>query len=202
MDRSRNLDHDELDKFVCSLDSLRCAIPDELVRHYLARAGFVSDDVRLERLIALSAQKFLADIAQDALSHSRLRTTSLAHHLTSSKKKAASAGETLVLTVDDLERALGEYGVQYRKPPYFADSTSAGMPSEAADPAMAPVNTTANAGNSTTAGANANGNSAAAAPAANSTTATGAATPAGVADTNNATNKVKPANAQAPAATS
>ena len=114
---SRTLDRDELEKFVSSLDSLRCAIPDELVRHYLARAGFATNDVRLERLIALAAQKFLADIANDALAHSRLRSQGR-------KKNDGS----LVLTVDDLERALREYGVTYRKPPYFADSVDAGAP--------------------------------------------------------------------------
>eukprot|EP00171_Calliarthron_tuberculosum_P006649 IDg6649t1 len=102
MDKSRTLDRDELEKFVASLGTQQCAIPDELVRHYLAHAGFITKDVRLERLIALAAQKFLADIAFDAIMHSRLRTQATP----STTKKKIVHDARIVLTIDDLERAL------------------------------------------------------------------------------------------------
>lgn len=137
MDRTRTLDRDELEKFVASLGKQQCAIPDELVRHYLAHAGFVTKDVRLERLIALAAQKFLADIANDTIGHSRLRTQSIP-----STKKKVPTDTRIVLTIDDLERALREYGVPFRKPPYFADSVSAGAP----DPAPTAAGAAAAAG--------------------------------------------------------
>lgn len=131
MDRTRTLDGDELEKFVGSLGSLRCAIPDELVRHYLARAGFRTEDVRLERLIALAAQKFLADVANDALAHAKLRGAAQANP---AQRKRGPGSTPLVLTVDDLERALREFGVPYRKPPYFADTPEAGAPAPAPTP--------------------------------------------------------------------
>lgn len=120
MERSNNvsapLEREELEKFFVALSDYRPALPDELVRHHLARSGFQTADVRVERLIALAAQKFLADVARDAISQSRMRTP------VQSKKRDGK----LVLTVDDLERALREYGVTLKKPPYYADSVSAG----------------------------------------------------------------------------
>lgn len=139
MDRSRSLDRDEVEKFVSSLGSMECAIPDELLRHYLSRAGFATDDPRLERLIALAAQKFIADVAHDAISHSRLRQIANAPPT----KKKIERDPRIVLTVDDLERALHECGVMFRKPPYFADSLTAGAPEPAQvqKPASAPPGT-------------------------------------------------------------
>lgn len=135
MDRTRTLDRDELEKFVASLSEQEVAIPDELVRHYLSRAGFMTSDVRLERLVALATQKFLADIANDAIAHSRLRATVVQ---SASKKKLAHDAK-IVLTVDDLERALREYGVPFRKPPYFANTVNAGAPDPPPVAAAAPV---------------------------------------------------------------
>jgi transcription initiation factor TFIID subunit 10 len=140
MDRSRVLDQGEVEKFVASLADYKPAIPDELVRYYLSRAGFVTDDVRVERLIAVAAQKFIADIANDAIANSRLRAA--ATPASGSRAKAAAARDPKVtLTVDDLERALREYGVNLRKPPYFADSVSAGLPDTPAQPLHQPAQT-------------------------------------------------------------
>ena len=127
MDKSRTLDCEEVEKFLTTLSSYRPAIPDELVRYYLSRAGFQTDDVRLERLISLAAQKFIAEIAHDAISHCRLRQGAS----TSQSKKGAPKDVKLTLTIDDLERALREYGVVLKKPPYFADNVNAGAPEPA-----------------------------------------------------------------------
>ena len=43
-------------------------IPDELVTYYLNRSGFNCPDQRVKRLIAVAAQKFISDIATEALS--------------------------------------------------------------------------------------------------------------------------------------
>lgn len=92
-------DRASVENFMSTLDSLPCALPDALVRHHLSRAGFATDDVRLERLIALVAQAFLADVARATLSYTDRRWT----------EKAG-----VVLTVDDVQRAFrdgtGEFG--------------------------------------------------------------------------------------------
>lgn len=124
MDRSRDLDPEEVEKFIGSLSEYQPALPDELVRYHLSRAGFQTDDVRIVRLVALAAQKFVADVANDAVASSRLRAAPTGG---STRSKAAARDSKVSLTVDDLERALRDYGVNLRKPPYFADSVSAGV---------------------------------------------------------------------------
>ncbi|KAK8914185.1 hypothetical protein KSP39_PZI024271 [Platanthera zijinensis] len=44
-------------------------IPDELVEHYLGRSGFQCPDLRLTRLVAVATQKFISEVASDALQY-------------------------------------------------------------------------------------------------------------------------------------
>mmetsp|Transcript_581 Transcript_581/g.1960 ORF Transcript_581/g.1960 Transcript_581/m.1960 type:complete len:146 (-) Transcript_581:110-547(-) len=136
MERTRALDQEEVERFVASLADYHPVIPDELVRYYLAKSGFQCDDVRIERLVALAAQKFLADVAGEAVAHARSR------QFGTIGRGRQNVDTRLVLSTDDLERALREYGVKLQKPPYYADSASAGeqetKPSGAAGGTAAP----------------------------------------------------------------
>jgi transcription initiation factor TFIID subunit 10 len=72
---------------------------------------------RLIRLIALASQKFLSDIANDALQHCKMRTSS---QITQSSKNPKGPKEKkYVMTMEDLVPALQEYGITARKPHYF-----------------------------------------------------------------------------------
>jgi len=110
-------DASEVEDFIASLDDYQPTIPDEVTSYYLNRTGFVCTDVKMKRLIALAAQKFISDIANDALQYCKLR-----HQASQSKAK-----QKLVLTMDDLSRSLKEYGINLRKPEYFADRPTAGV---------------------------------------------------------------------------
>lgn len=123
MDRVNSMTSQELEAFLNSLTSHTTVIPDDVLRHFLAQSGFKTDDERVERLIGLAAQKFIADVSNDALSHARLRQSTMP-----APKKSVAKDAKLTLTVDDLERALRDYGVNLCKPPYFADSVTAGAP--------------------------------------------------------------------------
>uniref|UniRef100_A0A453R7B5 Transcription initiation factor TFIID subunit 10 n=1 Tax=Aegilops tauschii subsp. strangulata TaxID=200361 RepID=A0A453R7B5_AEGTS len=98
-------------------------IPDELVEHYLGRSGFHCPDLRLTRLVAVAAQKFISDIASDSLQHCKARVAAPVKDNKSKQPK----DRRLVLTMDDLSKALREHGVNLKHPEYFADSPSAGM---------------------------------------------------------------------------
>lgn len=126
MDRSRVLDQDEVETFLAELADYQPAFPDSLVQYYLTRAGFVTDDIRIQRLVAVAAQKFIADVANDAIANSRLRAAAApAPHGSRAK---TSRDPKITLTLDDLELALRDYGVNLKKPPYFADTLTAGVP--------------------------------------------------------------------------
>lgn len=63
----RHDDEAALTEFLSLLMDYTPTIPDELVEHYLGRSGFHCPDLRLTRLVAVAAQKFLSDIASDSL---------------------------------------------------------------------------------------------------------------------------------------
>ncbi|KAJ3195981.1 Transcription initiation factor TFIID subunit 10 [Irineochytrium annulatum] len=87
-------------------------IPDAVTDYYLARAGFECDDIRVKRLLALAAQKFIADIASDAFQHCKIRQQA-------QQSKDKKTIKRTVLTVDDLSGALAEHGINVKKPEYY-----------------------------------------------------------------------------------
>ncbi|KAG8756732.1 Transcription initiation factor TFIID subunit 10 [Serendipita sp. 396] len=103
-----------LAEFLLMLDDFKPLIPSEVTDYYLQRVGFDCEDERLKRLLALAAQKFVSDIAADAYSHARIRSGGARN-----KAGGAAAKIKTVLTMDDLTAALGEYGVNAKKPEYY-----------------------------------------------------------------------------------
>ena len=83
-------------------------IPDAITKPILNQAGFACDDLRVQRVISLAAQKFVTDIATDALHYSKQN---------GDKKNKT---RKMVLTVQDLSQALAEYGIKSVKPEYYA----------------------------------------------------------------------------------
>jgi len=125
-----------LAEFMLMLDDYEPLIPNEVTDYYLQRVGFESEDVRLKRLLSLAAQKFVSDIAADAFQYARLRTNASGgpgRPKAADKNVAGAAGPgtagassssakdktKTVLTMDDLSSALGEYGINARKPEFF-----------------------------------------------------------------------------------
>lgn len=98
--------------FIMQLEDCAPTIPDVVTSFYMNSAGFESQDPRMVRLISLVAQKFISDIAYDALQYSKVKASGQ-----NTKKQAKD--KKMVLTLEDLTPALEEYGIQARKPPYF-----------------------------------------------------------------------------------
>jgi len=90
-------------------------IPDAVTSHYLNMGGFQSDDKRIVRLISLAAQKYMSDIIDDALQHSKART----HMQTTNTPGGSKAKDRkFTLTMEDLQPALADYGINVRKVDY------------------------------------------------------------------------------------
>lgn len=100
-----------LTDFVQQLEDYAPTIPDSVTAFYLNRAGFEASDPRITRLISIAAQKFISDIANDALQHCKMKGT------VQSKNKGKD--KKLTLSMDDLTPALAEYGINVKKPAYF-----------------------------------------------------------------------------------
>lgn len=128
-----------LAEFIQLLDGYTPLIPDQVTDFYLEKVGFECHDVRLKRLLSLAAEKFVSDIAADAFQYARIRTNAGpggrprgapgAAGAPGGAGAAGGAGGALpagardrsrtVLTMDDLQAALGEYGINARRAEYF-----------------------------------------------------------------------------------
>uniref|UniRef100_A0A8C6IQF1 Uncharacterized protein n=1 Tax=Melopsittacus undulatus TaxID=13146 RepID=A0A8C6IQF1_MELUD len=99
--------------FLMQLEDYTPTIPDAVTGYYLNRAGFEASDPRIIRLISLAAQKFISDIANDALQHCKMKGTA------SGSSRSKSKDKKYTLTMEDLTPALAEYGINVKKPHYF-----------------------------------------------------------------------------------
>ncbi|KAI9101050.1 putative TAF10-TFIID and SAGA subunit [Phlyctochytrium arcticum] len=97
------------------LDEYRPVIPDIVTDHYLSRSGFECDDVRVKRLLALAAQKFVSDIAVDALQYCKIR----GQGPQPKDRKGAIKDKRTILTMEDLSLALADHGINVKKPEYY-----------------------------------------------------------------------------------
>ena len=101
-----------LSDFLLQLEDYTPTVPDAISEHYLHTAGFNATDPRIVRLVSLAAQKFISEIANDALQHCKTRG---ANQNTKTKGK----DRRYTLTMEDLTPAVAEYGIVVKKPHYF-----------------------------------------------------------------------------------
>jgi len=99
--------------FLMQLEDYTPTIPDAVTGYYLNRAGFEAADPRIIRLISLASQKFISDIANDALQYCKMKGTA------SGSSRSKTKDKKYTLTMEDLQPALAEYGVNVKKPYYF-----------------------------------------------------------------------------------
>ena len=109
--KSRGRLHDVLVKMPIS--DYSPTIPDAVTQHFLSTAGFETSDPRIVKLVSLASQKFVSDIANDALQHCKMRNAGQS----ASSKKGKDRKHTM--TTEDLSQALSDQGITLKKPPYY-----------------------------------------------------------------------------------
>ncbi|CAL8252122.1 unnamed protein product [Arctogadus glacialis] len=112
-DMKPSLSTTPLADFLMQLEDYTPTIPDAVTGYYLNRAGFEASDPRIIRLISLASQKFISDIANDALQYCKMKGTA------SGSSRNKTKDKKYTLTMEDLSPALTEYGVNVKKPYYF-----------------------------------------------------------------------------------
>jgi len=96
-----------------SLEGYTPTVPSSLTANILMSAGLSSPDPRIVSLVSLAAQKFISDLASDALAHCKMRQSGSNH------MKKVNKDKKYVMTTEDLAVALNEKGVAAKKPPYY-----------------------------------------------------------------------------------
>merc|ERR1712178_626721 len=97
--------------FMNNLQHYEPTIPDEVTRHFVNKGGVDTQDPRILRLFSVVAQKFVADIVVDALKDKQEKMKNAQNNIDPNAK--------MVLTAEDLNNVLSEYGVGSKKPPYY-----------------------------------------------------------------------------------
>merc|ERR1711948_6702 len=97
--------------FMNNLQHYEPTIPDEVTRHFVNKGGVDTQDPRILRLFSVVAQKFVADIVVDALKDKQEKMKNAQNNIDPNAK--------MVLTAEDLNNVLSEYGVSTKKPPYY-----------------------------------------------------------------------------------
>ena len=105
--------------FLMQLEDYSPTIPDAVTKYYLSTAGFETSDPRILRLVSLATQKFVSDVANDALQHCKMRGAGGGPGGPSGGGHKKNKDRKLVMTVDDLSQALQDQGISIKKPPYF-----------------------------------------------------------------------------------
>uniref|UniRef100_A0A915ETN7 Transcription initiation factor TFIID subunit 10 n=2 Tax=Ditylenchus dipsaci TaxID=166011 RepID=A0A915ETN7_9BILA len=97
--------------FFKDLESYTPTIPDSVALFYMRKNGITNADPRIVRLFSLAAQKFVSDIALDAMQQARIKGLGQVNKGTRETR--------FTLNNELLEPVLKEYGISTDRPPYY-----------------------------------------------------------------------------------
>ena len=95
-----------------ALEDYAATVPNNLTANILSRAGMETADQRMVTLVSLAAQKFISELASEALTNCKMRQAS------SNNIKKGNKVKKYAMTTDDLAIALQDKGIAVKKPPY------------------------------------------------------------------------------------
>ena len=107
--RQITFQNNEMPDFLLSLDSYASTVPEAVARYYMETSGVNIKDPRLPKLLALAADKFLAETIYQAREIAAMRIQNVK---TSSKRKSESLD---TLEMEDLESSLAQQRIHVCK---------------------------------------------------------------------------------------
>lgn len=79
------------------------------------RSGFECSDVRVKRLLALAAQRFISNIAEGAMQYYLMHSKGSE----SKDRKSAMKSKVKVLEMEDLSLSLADHGINVKRQEYY-----------------------------------------------------------------------------------
>ncbi|PSC70841.1 Transcription initiation factor TFIID subunit 10 [Micractinium conductrix] len=110
-----------LKELLDELEDYAPVVPDEVTHHALRQSGYDCKDARTVRFISIAAQRFLAQVLEEAHNAHKLRQMAPAPKLKEAGYDPRDRRD--LLTTEDLIKALDEYGVKVPRAPYYTTST-------------------------------------------------------------------------------
>lgn len=122
-----------VDKLYDGLAEAPLVVPVQLTQYLMRKGGQgpilynsnldereYNEDMRMAQVISFAAQRFMANILNDAMQHHKLRR--MAGQKALKEIGVDTKDPRRVLRTEDLTQALLEHGVDLRPPPYYVDA--------------------------------------------------------------------------------
>jgi len=106
---------DQVEPLLERLEGYTPTVSDATVQAILAQTGLKTQDPQVTRLISVAAQKFISDIAYDALQHCKMRGGG------KEQKKVSGRDKKFALATEDVAVALSDQGITVKKPQYYTN---------------------------------------------------------------------------------
>lgn len=106
-------EEDAFSKLKSNLDDYLPLIPEVVIDHLLEKAGVVCADDNVKKLISLVSQKFISDVAVTSFQYHKI------FQKAAQKDKRFAKEKKVTFTVQDLEKALKEQGIDIGRPYYY-----------------------------------------------------------------------------------
>ena len=98
-------------KFMKNIENYETSVPKSMTMNVLKQSGMEVTDPKIVALVSVAAQKFISDIAFDALTHCKMRQANSLRKGIKDKKYS--------MNTEDLSVALKAKGISLKKPMYF-----------------------------------------------------------------------------------
>jgi transcription initiation factor TFIID subunit 10 len=103
----------EFNELTKKLESFVPMIPISVIDSYLEKCGIETMDENVKKTISLMSHKFLTDVAVCSFQYHKIFAKA------QQKDKRFPREKKITLTIQDLEKALGELGIDIKRPSYY-----------------------------------------------------------------------------------
>ncbi|KAM0671743.1 subunit of transcription initiation factor TFIID [Ordospora colligata] len=104
---------DEFNELKHNLENYIPLLPESVIDHYMEKAGVVTSDPNMKKLVSLLAHKFITDVAISSRQYHKINQKA------AQKDKRFANEKKTTFQLADLESALEEVGINISRPHYY-----------------------------------------------------------------------------------